>query len=316
MNEIGLNGTLKYSAAASISAGEATGRSDGNLAHDQLRNSVRHRCKNGQATAVIAVLGTALVLATVPGAEKASALDGEEDAFLGLINNYRAQNGLAPLSVDPALNNVARWMANDMAAYNYFGHTDSQGRDPFTRMDQLGYPFQTWRERTSARNGRGGPSVPDVARLARPQREYAGRQLRIHWHCPSLQPFVCLVGTGRPSLVASTRLPRRRRRLRRLLLLLPHRPRHPPGSDSARTRAGSRTSTRAIHSGPRSRAGTAPASSSPAPTEVHTPAPTPQPPTEYVSDGPFWWGLDSASGGSASETSWVGWLTKNASGWD
>ena len=72
--------------------------------------------------AVIAVLGTALVLsATVPGAEKASALDGEEDAFLGLINNYRAQNGLAPLSVDPALNNVARWMANDMAAYNYFG---------------------------------------------------------------------------------------------------------------------------------------------------------------------------------------------------
>jgi uncharacterized protein YkwD len=73
----------------------------------------------------------------------AHALDGEEASFLTLINNYRAQNGLAPLTLSDQLNVVARWMANDMAANNYFSHTDSLGRDPFVRMDQLGYNYNT-----------------------------------------------------------------------------------------------------------------------------------------------------------------------------
>ncbi|HUF52498.1 MAG TPA: CAP domain-containing protein [Dehalococcoidia bacterium] len=47
--------------------------------------------------------------------------------------------------MDNSLNNVARWMADDMAHNNYFSHTDSLGRDPFTRMDQLGYTYNTWR---------------------------------------------------------------------------------------------------------------------------------------------------------------------------
>jgi uncharacterized protein YkwD len=77
--------------------------------------------------------------------QKAEALDGEEQAFLSMINNYRAQNGLGPLAVNDSLTGVARWMANDMAANDYFSHTDSLGRDPFTRMDQLGYAYNTWR---------------------------------------------------------------------------------------------------------------------------------------------------------------------------
>jgi uncharacterized protein YkwD len=74
---------------------------------------------------------------------KAEALDGEEQTFLTQINNYRAQNGLGPLTLNSTLDDVARWMSNDMAAHNYFSHEDSLGRDPFQRMDGLGY--NTWR---------------------------------------------------------------------------------------------------------------------------------------------------------------------------
>jgi uncharacterized protein YkwD len=77
--------------------------------------------------------------------QKAEALDSEEQAFLGIINDYRAQNGLGALVLNDSLNGVASWMANDLAVNNYFSHTDSLGRDPFQRMDQLGYNYNTWR---------------------------------------------------------------------------------------------------------------------------------------------------------------------------
>ena len=83
----------------------------------------------------IAFLG----LAAVP--RPAAALDGEENAFLGLINQYRAANGLGELS----LNDASRWMSADMGANNYFSHTDSLGRDPFTRMAAFGYTYNTWK---------------------------------------------------------------------------------------------------------------------------------------------------------------------------
>ncbi len=91
------------------------------------------------------ILAFAAVSATLTSAPRAHALDSEESTFLTLINNYRAQNGLAPLQASSQLNVVARWMADDMATNNYFSHTDSLGRDPFQRMDQLGYNYNTWR---------------------------------------------------------------------------------------------------------------------------------------------------------------------------
>jgi uncharacterized protein YkwD len=66
-------------------------------------------------------------------------LDSEQWAFFNLINNYRAQNGVPPLQVSVDLQNSSQWMANDMATKNYFSHTDSLGRDPFTRMAAFGY---------------------------------------------------------------------------------------------------------------------------------------------------------------------------------
>jgi uncharacterized protein YkwD len=35
-------------------------------------------------------------------------------------------------------------MSEDMATKGYFDHTDSLGRDPFTRMAQFGYTFGTY----------------------------------------------------------------------------------------------------------------------------------------------------------------------------
>jgi uncharacterized protein YkwD len=76
-------------------------------------------------------------------AGQAQTLDSEELTFLTLLNTYRAQNGAGPLQVSIALENSSTWMSNDMASKNYFSHTDSLGRDPFTRMAAFGYSYAT-----------------------------------------------------------------------------------------------------------------------------------------------------------------------------
>jgi uncharacterized protein YkwD len=68
-------------------------------------------------------------------------LDSEEQAFVSLINAYRLQNGAEALQVSAALTQSSQWMSADMADKNYFSHTDSKGRDPFTRMAAFGYPL-------------------------------------------------------------------------------------------------------------------------------------------------------------------------------
>jgi hypothetical protein len=65
-------------------------------------------------------------------------VDGEEQLFLRLINDYRAKNGAPALSLDAALTRAATWMANDLAGSSAFGHTDSTGRSPWVRMPDCG----------------------------------------------------------------------------------------------------------------------------------------------------------------------------------
>lgn len=71
-------------------------------------------------------------------------LDSEESAFLTIINNYRAQNGAGALQVSLTLENASLWMSNDMATHNLTGHTDSLGRDTFSRLTAFGYPYTGW----------------------------------------------------------------------------------------------------------------------------------------------------------------------------
>ena len=69
-----------------------------------------------------------------------SHIDAEALAFLEIINTYRAQNGAGPLKFSNALQEAAQWMSADMAANKFFNHTDSLGRNAFTRMAAFGYP--------------------------------------------------------------------------------------------------------------------------------------------------------------------------------
>jgi len=98
-----------------------------------------------QAALVPVLAAAAFLLVSAATTSPAAALDGEEQAFLGMINSYRAQNGLGPLSLNDQLNTASKWMSQDMGAHNYFSHTDSQGRDPFARMAAFGYNYNTWR---------------------------------------------------------------------------------------------------------------------------------------------------------------------------
>lgn len=66
-------------------------------------------------------------------------LDGEEQAFLTLINNYRAANGLSALLISTNLNRAAAWMSNDMGVNARFLHTDSLGRSPYSRAIDCDY---------------------------------------------------------------------------------------------------------------------------------------------------------------------------------
>jgi hypothetical protein len=67
------------------------------------------------------------------------ALDGSETQLLSLINTFRTQNGRQALKPSPNLSRAAAWMSEDQTSHGTFSHTDSQGRLPFSRVQQCGY---------------------------------------------------------------------------------------------------------------------------------------------------------------------------------
>jgi uncharacterized protein YkwD len=91
----------------------------------------------------LAVLSLLLCGGLVATGRAQTTLDAEEQAFLRLINEHRAQNGLRPLQASVTVTDAAKWMSGDMATKNYFSHTDSLGRDPFVRMAAFGYNYNT-----------------------------------------------------------------------------------------------------------------------------------------------------------------------------
>jgi uncharacterized protein YkwD len=102
---------------------------------------------NGKAPAPIQVAA-----APAPGAD----LDGEEQTFIRLVNDYRRSHGLGELAYQPALQQAADWMSKDMGDKNYFSHTDSLGRDPFKRMAGFSYQGGWMGENIAAGKGSAG----------------------------------------------------------------------------------------------------------------------------------------------------------------
>lgn len=72
---------------------------------------------------------------TCAGAGDATtALDAEEVAFIGLLNNYRAQNGLGAVASCTSMNRAAQGHSEDMRDQNYFDHQSLSGDSPWDRM--------------------------------------------------------------------------------------------------------------------------------------------------------------------------------------
>jgi cysteine-rich secretory family protein/Calx-beta domain-containing protein len=90
------------------------------------------------------VASAAMISFVIPNVTYASpSLDTSETELCGLINEYRAANGLQPLLVSQDLNEASDWHTDDMVANNYLSHTDSLGRTAFDRMAAFGYNYAT-----------------------------------------------------------------------------------------------------------------------------------------------------------------------------
>jgi uncharacterized protein YkwD len=68
-------------------------------------------------------------------------LDTEEMAFVVLINQHRASNGLGPLKTCVTLNRSAQGHSEDMRDKNYFSHTGLDGSSMVTRSCDACYSF-------------------------------------------------------------------------------------------------------------------------------------------------------------------------------
>lgn len=95
--------------------------------------------------AVGLLLLAALAVGALPKGSQVSAATSEEVSLLQLINGYRQASGLSTLTMSSTLYAAAGWMSGDMARNDYFSHTDSLGRDPFQRMADFGYGYNTWK---------------------------------------------------------------------------------------------------------------------------------------------------------------------------
>ncbi len=72
---------------------------------------------------------------------QSTGLDAEEMAFVVLINQHRANNGLGPLKACVTLNRSAQGHSEDMRDKNYFSHTGLDGSTMVTRSCDACYSY-------------------------------------------------------------------------------------------------------------------------------------------------------------------------------
>jgi len=68
-----------------------------------------------------------------------AALDAEEDAFLVLLNEYRAANQLPPLAGCHSLDRASQLHSNEMRDHDFFSHTDRDGGKSWHRACEACY---------------------------------------------------------------------------------------------------------------------------------------------------------------------------------
>ena len=77
--------------------------------------------------------------------------DGEEEQFLQLINEYRQDNGVGPLTLSDSLSVASERHSEDMGKYNFFAHDTVRSSyypanaEPWDRMRAEGYGYNTFK---------------------------------------------------------------------------------------------------------------------------------------------------------------------------
>lgn len=104
------------------------------------------------------------------------AVDAEEQALLGLINQYRQANGKSALVMHSDVTRAAAWFSHDMATRNYFpyNHNDSDGRSIDQRLTWCGVSFSNWAENIYA----GSPAAQAVFDAWRASSTHSTNMLR------------------------------------------------------------------------------------------------------------------------------------------
>jgi uncharacterized protein YkwD len=75
-----------------------------------------------------------------------SATQSEEEKLLGLINDFRAQNGKPAFGRNGKLDTAALNHSRDMANRSYFSHNSPEGVTPDQRIAAAGYNLSWWAE--------------------------------------------------------------------------------------------------------------------------------------------------------------------------
>lgn len=84
-----------------------------------------------------------LILTNSDNNNASSNLPNTAETVLSLINNARAENGLAPLSTLELLDSTAKVKAKDMVTNDYFSHNSPTYGSPFNMMKNAGITFKT-----------------------------------------------------------------------------------------------------------------------------------------------------------------------------
>src|SRR5918997_4547697 len=99
---------------------------------------------------VMLALGTFAWISPAPAAFAQNSADAEEWAFVELLNAYRGELGLAPVTLNSELSAAAEYHSVDMATNNYFDHYLFDGTDPGTNIQNFGYTGFPYSENIAA----------------------------------------------------------------------------------------------------------------------------------------------------------------------
>lgn len=86
------------------------------------------------------------------GSTTTASLSADEQEVFNLINQQRANNGLAALKVDNEVQRVARIKAQDMVNNNYFSHTSPTYGSPFDMLQSFKISYKSAGENIAGNN--------------------------------------------------------------------------------------------------------------------------------------------------------------------